>query len=192
MWRRATAKRFLPILRHPEARILDLCCGTGDLAFALDRLALHSTLRAGTMHGTAGSMYGLPIVGSDFVEPMLTRARGKAIASRCTTVFATADALNLPYANSTFNLVTTAFGFRNLANYGDGLQRNRSNTETGRGSGNSGIFRAAHRDRWHDCFVSIFGKFSRASAKPSRAMATRMRICPVPSRNFRRQRNFRR
>jgi len=121
IWRRGTAEKFLPTLRRPEARILDLCCGTGDLAFALDRLR-SSTLRAGTLHGTKGTIYSVPIVGSDFVEPMLTRAREKAIASRRTTAFATADALNLPYANATFDLVTTAFGFRNLANYGDGLR----------------------------------------------------------------------
>src|ERR1700722_8961763 len=37
IWRRRTARQFLHILRRPDARILDLCCGTGDLAFALDR-----------------------------------------------------------------------------------------------------------------------------------------------------------
>jgi len=37
IWRRRTAKRFLHILRRPDARVLDLCCGTGDLGFALDR-----------------------------------------------------------------------------------------------------------------------------------------------------------
>src|ERR1700730_5367037 len=37
VWRRRTAQRFLPILLRPEARVLDLCCGTGDLAFALAR-----------------------------------------------------------------------------------------------------------------------------------------------------------
>ncbi|MGB0033937.1 MAG: class I SAM-dependent methyltransferase, partial [Candidatus Acidiferrales bacterium] len=36
VWRRSTAKKFLPILRNLDARALDLCCGTGDLAFAID------------------------------------------------------------------------------------------------------------------------------------------------------------
>jgi demethylmenaquinone methyltransferase/2-methoxy-6-polyprenyl-1,4-benzoquinol methylase len=37
IWRRRTAKQFHHILRRPDARVLDLCCGTGDLALALDR-----------------------------------------------------------------------------------------------------------------------------------------------------------
>jgi len=37
VWRRRTAKHFLHILSRPDARVLDLCCGTGDLTFALDR-----------------------------------------------------------------------------------------------------------------------------------------------------------
>ena len=47
IWRRRTAQRFIEILRRPDARVLDLCCGTGDLAFALDR-AREKALRQGT------------------------------------------------------------------------------------------------------------------------------------------------
>ncbi len=108
IWRRRTAKRFLHILRRPDARVLDLCCGTGDLAFALDR-ARSSADRA-------------PILGTDFVEPMLVRAREKCRAGHRSAVFAAADSLHLPFPDASFDLVTTAFGFRNLANYEAGLR----------------------------------------------------------------------
>jgi len=113
VWRRRTAKRFAEILRRPDARVLDVCCGTGDLAFALDRLRPRA-VQAGAPP--------LPITGSDFVEPMLTRAREKASASRRAVAFAAADALHLPFADASFDLITTAFGFRNLANYEEGLR----------------------------------------------------------------------
>ncbi|MGH9684730.1 MAG: bifunctional demethylmenaquinone methyltransferase/2-methoxy-6-polyprenyl-1,4-benzoquinol methylase UbiE [Candidatus Acidiferrales bacterium] len=114
IWRRRTARRFLPILRRPDARVLDLCCGTGDLAFALDR-ARQKAL------GDA-SRKRIPVMGSDFAQPMLDRARDKAHSKSYAAVFVTADALKLPFADASFDLVTTAFGFRNLANYEDGLR----------------------------------------------------------------------
>jgi len=113
IWRRRTAARFAEILRRPDARVLDVCCGTGDLAFALDRVRARAT-------GAAGR--GSPIAGTDFVEPMLTRAREKAGASGRSVTFAAADALCLPFGDASFDLVTTAFGFRNLANYEEGLR----------------------------------------------------------------------
>lgn len=113
IWRRRTAQRFIEILRRPDARALDLCCGTGDLAFALDR-ARSRALGASQSHRS-------PLIGSDFVEPMLTRAREKAWRANHSAVFAAADALHLPFPDSSFDLVTTAFGFRNLANYEQGL-----------------------------------------------------------------------
>jgi demethylmenaquinone methyltransferase / 2-methoxy-6-polyprenyl-1,4-benzoquinol methylase len=114
VWRRRTAQHFLSILRRPDARVLDVCCGTGDLAFALDGL------RAKVLCYAAGNR--LPLIGSDFVLPMLERARVKAARRERRVVFAAADAMNLPYASGTFDLVTSAFGFRNLANYEHGLR----------------------------------------------------------------------
>jgi demethylmenaquinone methyltransferase / 2-methoxy-6-polyprenyl-1,4-benzoquinol methylase len=113
IWRRRTAARFAEILRRPDAHVLDVCCGTGDLAFALDRWRPRPS---------EGGAPPLPIIGSDFVEPMLTRAREKARAADRPLAFAAADALHLPFADASFDLVTTAFGFRNLANYEDGLR----------------------------------------------------------------------
>lgn len=114
IWRRRTARIFEHILRRPDARVLDLCCGTGDLAFALDRE------RARVLCYAAGSR--TTITGVDFVLPMLARAQEKAAAAKRRAVFIGADALGLPFGNASFDLVTSAFGFRNLANYESGLR----------------------------------------------------------------------
>jgi demethylmenaquinone methyltransferase/2-methoxy-6-polyprenyl-1,4-benzoquinol methylase len=111
LWRARTAKRLRPILERPDALVLDLCCGTGDLAFAL--------AHAGKAR----------IIGADFAHTMLVRARDKSgtLAASTgqnpvSTVFFEADALRTPFADASFDLVTTAFGFRNLANYEAGLR----------------------------------------------------------------------
>ena len=106
-WRARTARELRPILERADARALDLCCGTGDLAFSLAR------------NGKA------QITGADFSHTMLVRARAKAVAESngSTPVpFFEADALHLPFADASFDLVTAAFGFRNLANYEAGLR----------------------------------------------------------------------
>ena len=112
LWRTRTARLLHSILERPDAVVLDLCCGTGDLAFAL--------ARAGKAR----------IVGADFAHSMLVRAREKSAAlapspnqgSASPMTFLEADALRLPFAGDSFDLVTTAFGFRNLANYEAGLR----------------------------------------------------------------------
>ena len=110
LWRARAARHLLPILERPEARVLDLCCGTGDLAFALARV------------GSA------QILGADFSHAMLLRAQAKGAASTARegnppgVRFFEADALRLPFADASFDLVTSAFGFRNLANYANGLK----------------------------------------------------------------------
>ena len=105
IWRRRVARQFRITLRSPQARVLDLCCGTGDLALAFRRTAPH----------------GAEIVGSDFVPEMLVRARAKAEALRANITFVEADALALPFGDATFDLVSCSFGFRNLANYERGI-----------------------------------------------------------------------
>src|SRR5207244_13183432 len=86
------------------ARALGLCCGTGDMAVALRRVAAES---------------GAAIVGADLAHPMLVRAVRKSNGSSLRWV--EADALNLPFPDESFDLVTSAFGFRNLADYDGGL-----------------------------------------------------------------------
>jgi demethylmenaquinone methyltransferase/2-methoxy-6-polyprenyl-1,4-benzoquinol methylase len=107
VWWRRTARTFRHILMHPEARILDLCCGTGDMAFALQRQAGKSSTQ---------------IVGADFSHAMLRRAALKSAGRVVAPEWIEADALNLPFPDSHFDLVTSAFGFRNLADYDAGLR----------------------------------------------------------------------
>jgi demethylmenaquinone methyltransferase / 2-methoxy-6-polyprenyl-1,4-benzoquinol methylase len=111
LWRARVARRLRPILRHRDAMILDLCCGTADLALSLAR------------SGNAR------IIGVDFAHAMLLRARIKSqlvsshsgLPPREPMPLFEADAQRLPFADASFQLVTTAFGFRNLANYEAGL-----------------------------------------------------------------------
>lgn len=108
MWWRRTARTFQPILIRPDVRVLDLCCGTGDMTFALRRQAVKSRSR---------------IMGADFSHAMLQRAVAKSSAdSEAVPEWIEADALNLPFPNGDFDLVTSAFGFRNLADYDAGLR----------------------------------------------------------------------
>jgi demethylmenaquinone methyltransferase/2-methoxy-6-polyprenyl-1,4-benzoquinol methylase len=111
LWRRRAARRFSRTLANPEALVLDACCGTGDMAFALERQA---RLKTGDAENG--------IIGSDFVLPMLTLARGKAERANVRVNFVAADSLALPFGDASFDLVTSAFGFRNLVNYRQGLE----------------------------------------------------------------------
>ena len=111
LWRARTAKCLRSILERSDAVVLDLCCGTGDLGLALAK------------EGKAR------ILGADFAHTMLVRARAKSPGRSVTDggvltsmPFLEADALRLPFANASFDLVTSAFGFRNLANYEAGLR----------------------------------------------------------------------
>ena len=112
LWRARVTRRAQPILNRADAVVLDLCCGTGDLALSL---------------AAAGDAR---VIGADFAHPMLVRAKEKCAsavgaASRRSfheLSFYEADALRLPFADHSFDLVTTAFGFRNLANYEAGLR----------------------------------------------------------------------
>jgi demethylmenaquinone methyltransferase/2-methoxy-6-polyprenyl-1,4-benzoquinol methylase len=84
--------------------VLDLCCGTGDMTAAL--LAQRPTRAE-------------PVIGLDFSAQMLTLARTKFKDKNA--LWVEGDALHLPYADNSFDLVTSAFGFRNLTNYSAGL-----------------------------------------------------------------------
>ena len=112
MWRKRLARRFAHVLAQPHARVLDVCCGTGDLAQAMANVPLVSADSETTC-----------LVGADFAHPMLVRAREKTAASpRRRFQLVEADALSLPFADATFDFVATAFGFRNLANYAVGIR----------------------------------------------------------------------
>lgn len=103
-WWRRTAASFDDILARPDARILDLCCGTGDMTAAL--LARRPS-------------HAEPVTGLDFSAEMLARARAKYEHSNIRWI--EGDAMSVPYPDNSFDLVTAAFGFRNLSNYAAGL-----------------------------------------------------------------------
>ena len=103
-WRRITAEAAV----RPGDRVLDACCGTGDLAL--------SALAAG------GQVTGL-----DFSERMLDRAVRKSDAIE----WKRGDALELPFADGSFDTVTVGFGVRNLEDLGRGLGEFRRVLRTG-------------------------------------------------------------
>jgi len=107
LWWWRTARQFRHILRKPDAKVLDLCCGTGDMALALRR-------RAGMSKGSR------PYFAADFSHQMLRLGAGKFDGKGIVAI--EADALQLPFADGGFDLVVSAFGFRNLANYEAGLR----------------------------------------------------------------------
>jgi demethylmenaquinone methyltransferase / 2-methoxy-6-polyprenyl-1,4-benzoquinol methylase len=81
-------------------RVLDACCGTGDLAIA-------------ALRGCAAQVTGV-----DFSEAMLERARRKEAAID----WVRADVLELPFADGAFDAVTVGFGVRNVADLEAGLR----------------------------------------------------------------------
>lgn len=102
-WRKALLKRVTPVLLRRDARVLDLCCGTGDVLLDLQNVSLS------------------PVLGADFCHPMLVTAGYKMRARQYATNLFEADALELPLAADSLDAITIAFGFRNLANYRAGL-----------------------------------------------------------------------
>ena len=103
LWWRRAARSFAHILARPDARVLDLCCGTADMALAMRR-----------QRGASASIFG-----ADFSHAMLALAGRKA---RGRIQLMEADALALPLGDACFDLVVSAFGFRNLADYDAGLR----------------------------------------------------------------------
>ena len=93
-WRRLAAEAVV----RPRDRVLDACCGTGDLALAAERA-------------------GGRVTGVDFAERMLERARKKSTAID----WVRADALDLPFPDESFDAVTVGFGVRNFADLEAGL-----------------------------------------------------------------------
>jgi demethylmenaquinone methyltransferase/2-methoxy-6-polyprenyl-1,4-benzoquinol methylase len=98
-WRRKTVERVRQVMAAPGASVLDLCCGTGDLTLALSRER------------------GRAVMGSDYSRPMLEGA-----AKKNAGLLFEADALSLPLRDQSVDLITCAFGFRNLVDYDAGLR----------------------------------------------------------------------
>ena len=98
-WRQRVVKRLRELVPK-DARLLDVGCGTGDLSIAL-------------FENTAAQVTGI-----DFCGPMLKLARTKAPQLQ----FIEGDALNLPFAEASFDGVTIGFALRNLADVDRGLR----------------------------------------------------------------------
>jgi demethylmenaquinone methyltransferase/2-methoxy-6-polyprenyl-1,4-benzoquinol methylase len=107
LWWRRTARMFSHILSQSNARVLDLCAGTGDMSVALRSVANRQNSSAA-------------ILALDFSHQMLQHGHAKFNAKKIQPV--EADALNLPLAQNSMDLVISSFGFRNLANYDAGLR----------------------------------------------------------------------
>jgi demethylmenaquinone methyltransferase/2-methoxy-6-polyprenyl-1,4-benzoquinol methylase len=102
-WRHVTVKRAPPPV---SGAVLDVCTGTGDLALAYAR-------RGGP---------GVRVVGSDFCRPMLDRGVEKSRRAGLPVEWVEADAQELPFPSATFDVVTVAFGLRNIADTNRGLR----------------------------------------------------------------------
>lgn len=105
-WRRFLVQKVRPFLKRPDVRVADLCCGTGDLLIALEaerRRLCGAGARA--------------VTGSDFCRPMLAAADRKIAGRGYANCLLEADALHLPWGGGALDLITIAWGFRNLANY---------------------------------------------------------------------------
>jgi demethylmenaquinone methyltransferase/2-methoxy-6-polyprenyl-1,4-benzoquinol methylase len=115
LWWWRTARRFKTVLAEPDAAVLDICCGTGDMTMAL----LKRRPRGAR-----------PTLAADFARNMLSRGAkkfgGPGVGARKAgepyAVPLEADALHLPLRSGSLDLIVSAFGFRNLANYEAGLR----------------------------------------------------------------------
>lgn len=103
-WRRKVSREIRSILDNPDATVLDVACGTGDLSLELNRESQAQ------------------VFGTDFCRPMLTIANQKSQNENSPIPFIEGDAMGLPFVDESFDAVTIAFGLRNLANVADGLK----------------------------------------------------------------------
>ena len=135
-WRRATAAAVV----RPGDRVLDACCGTGDLALADERV-------------------GGNVTGHDFSGAMLERARRKSGS----VDWVEGDAMSMPFADGSFDAVTVGFGIRNVPELDAGLAELRRVLRKGGRLGileittPRGLLRPFYRV-WFDGVVPLLGK----------------------------------
>jgi demethylmenaquinone methyltransferase/2-methoxy-6-polyprenyl-1,4-benzoquinol methylase len=135
-WRRITVEQVV----GKGDRVLDACCGTGDLALEAQRR-------------------GADVVGLDFSERMLERARAKSVDVE----WVRGDVLALPFDDASFDAVTVGFGVRNVDDLEAGLRELRRVLRPG---GRVGILEITHPRGalapfyrlWFDRVVPLLGK----------------------------------
>lgn len=103
-WRRLVAGKLTDVLNDANALVLDVACGTGDLAIELQKDA-----RA-------------KVFGTDFCRPMLSIAFDKNKNATAKIPYTEADGMNLAFPDRSFDAVTIAFGLRNFSNWQNGLK----------------------------------------------------------------------
>jgi demethylmenaquinone methyltransferase / 2-methoxy-6-polyprenyl-1,4-benzoquinol methylase len=135
-WRRLTAEAVV----RPGDRVLDACCGTGDLALACERA-------------------GGRVTGLDFSHPMLERARRKS----ATVAWVEGDLLALPFEDASFDAAAVAFGVRNVSDLGRALRELRRVVRRGGRVGVLEITRpegalAPFYRLWFDRLVPLLGR----------------------------------
>lgn len=102
-WRRLVSERLKDVLENRNALVLDVACGTGDLALELQKNAKAK------------------VIGTDFCRPMLSIAFDKNDKNAAEIPYVEADGMNLSFGDNTFDAVTIAFGLRNFSNWQHGL-----------------------------------------------------------------------
>jgi demethylmenaquinone methyltransferase/2-methoxy-6-polyprenyl-1,4-benzoquinol methylase len=137
-WRSRTLAEVRDVLKRPDAKVVDLCCGTGDLLMALE------------------TDRGQSCFGSDFCHPMLTAANAKLRKARLQSQTFESDALRLPVRDGSLDLITVAFGFRNLTNYDGGLKEMRRALRPG---GLAAILEFSQPT--NPAFAALYGFYSR-------------------------------
>ena len=141
-WRRLTAEAVV----RPGDRVLDACCGTGDLALGAERA-------------------GGRVVGLDFSERMLERARRKS----ATVEWVRGDLLELPFEDGSFDAATVGFGVRNVADLERSLRELRRVLRPGGRLGileitsPRGPLKVFYR-LWFDRIVPLVGKLLRGGS----------------------------
>jgi len=103
-WRKLVSQKLINVLENPNAQVLDVACGTGDLS-----LELQKTGKA-------------KVFGTDFCRPMLEIAFDKNEKNALKIPYVEADGMNLSFADENFDAVTIAFGLRNFSNWQAGLR----------------------------------------------------------------------
>jgi len=103
-WRRLVSEKLKDVLDNPNALVLDVACGTGDLSLEMQK-------------GAKAKIFG-----TDFCRPMLEIASGKNEKRELKIPYTEADGMNLSFADETFDAVTIAFGLRNFSNWQAGLR----------------------------------------------------------------------